>query len=254
MPELRKKLNQKSLDYDRVVIGGPGVYLTLHYYSDFLDGIEVEVRDSYPGVLQIINPHATRSTLGCINGCGFCGIGQGIIEPGGFQELPDWPDLPILIDNNLLASSQSHFDKVIDRLIRHRWADFEQGLDPRLLTGYHAQRIAEIKNPTIRLALDSAVICDAWLEAFSKLRKAGIAKYNIRSYALIGLDSGPEEAWSRCQWIESFGIKVLPMWYHRLDALKHNIVTKEQAGYGWTDYERRRIMQWFYQHKEAVRI
>ena len=30
-------------------------------------------------------------------------------------------------------------------------------------------------------------------------------------------------------------------------------MTPEQAEGGWTDYERRKIMQWFYQHKEAVR-
>ena len=68
--------------------------------------------------------------------------------------MEDWPDLPVLCDNNLLAAPLSHFDKVIDRLIRHGWCDFNQGVDARLLTDYHARRIAEIKQPQVRLAFD----------------------------------------------------------------------------------------------------
>ena len=103
------------------------------------------------------------------------------------------------------------------------------------------------------LALDSPKTRDAWDTAYELLRSAGINKANIRSYALIAFDSDPSEAWERCEWIEAHGIKPLPMWYHRLDALRHNIVTEQQKTLGWTDYDRRKIMQWFYQHKEAVK-
>jgi hypothetical protein len=107
--------------------------------------------------------------------------------------------------------------------------------------------------PTIRLALDSMAISDTWGQAFEYLRSAGIAKRNIRSYALIGFDTGPDEAWARCEWIEKQGAMALPMWFHELDSLQHNIVTEKQMTLGWTDYERRRIMAWFYQHRKAVR-
>jgi hypothetical protein len=199
-----------------------------------------------------VNPLATRTTTGCRGGCPYCGIGKGLIEPGGFQELEDWPDLPMLNDNNVLAASQSHFDRVIDRLKVHGWADFEQGLDPACLTEYHAGRLAEIKKPMIRLALDRLVKKEVWEVAWENLRRAGVTKASIRSYALIGFDSDPSEAWSRCEWIEGHGIKVLLMWFHELNSLEHNIVTEKQLALGWTDYERRRIMQWFYQHKKAV--
>jgi len=82
------------------------------------------------------------------------------------------------------------------------------------------------------------------------LINVGIAKTNIRSYALIGFDSGPDEAWERCQWVESHKIKVLPMWFHPLDALKQHQVTEDQKKLGWNDLERKRIMQWHYQHNE----
>jgi hypothetical protein len=35
--------------------------------------------------------------------------------------------------------------------------------------------------------------------------------------------------------------------------LTRYVVTKDQEKNGWTDYERRRLMQWFYQHKQAVK-
>ena len=47
-------------------------------------------------------------------------------------------------------------------------------------------------------------------------------------------------------------VGLLPMWFHRLDQLEKNIVTDDQAELGWNDYERRKIMQWFYKHKKAV--
>ena len=195
MPGIRRLLRSSSYLWDNVVIGGPGVYLTLHYSPGFLDGIPcVKVGDSYPGVLQRVNPLATRTTTGCLFQCVFCGVGNGVIEPGGFRELPDWPDLPVITDNNLLAASEKHFDRVIDRLKlsgvgngviepggfrelpdwpdlpvitdnnllaaseKHfdrvidrlkliGWADFEQGLDPRLLTDYHAGRSPRYQTP-----------------------------------------------------------------------------------------------------------
>ena len=133
------------------------------------------------------------------------------------------------------------------------WADFNQGLDARLLTEYHAARLKEIGRPMIRLAMDHSGMRDEWENAYALLRAAGIPKSLIRSYALVGFHTDPGEAWERCRWVESHGVKVLPMWYHALDCLVENSVTEEQGKWGWNDYERRRIMQWFYQHKEAVK-
>ena len=94
---------------------------------------------------------------------------------------------------------------------------------------------------------------DQWENAYSKLRSAGISKRKISSYALIGYDSDPSEAWERCEWIETHGVRVLPMWFHGLKQLQRNVVTEGQQKLGWNDYERRKIMQWFYQHKKAKR-
>jgi len=159
------------------------------------------------------------------------------------------PDLPIITDNNLLACSKKHFDKVIDRLKKFDNVDFNQGIDSRLLKKHHANRFTELKKPIIRLALDSMEYMHDWEKAYRLLRGAGLPKSLIRSYALIGFDSDSLEAWERCQWIENHKIKVLPMWYHALDQLEANIVTDDQKRLGWTEYDRKTIMGFYYRHR-----
>jgi hypothetical protein len=245
LPTVLGQLQQGSLFYDSVVIGGPAVDLM----PDFISLPNVGRGSSCLGVLQRVNPQATRTTKGCPNKCPFCIVPK--IE-GSLVELDDWPDLPVICDNNLLAASMRHFDRVVDRLMRHGWACFNQGLDARLLTDYHAMRLVEIADPMIYLALDNFKHRDNWLCAYDRLRSAGILKRQIRSYALVGYKTDPGEAWKRCEWVEKYGVLVLPQWFHALDQTEKNIVTKQQTEYGWTDYERRKIMQWFYQHKRAV--
>lgn len=272
LPEAAGMARQRSMLWDRVQVGGPAVRLMPGYF----DSIPwVQEGNSEAGVLQRVNRWATRTTEGCPNSCRFCAVPS--LE-GSFRELPDWPNLPILLDNNLLACSRAHFDRVIDRLKKYDseryrieainrrairrgnpplmelpMIDFNQGLDARLLTKHHAERLARLRRPIIRLALDHPGMRDEWERAFELLRGAGLAKKAIRSYALIGFNSGPSEAWDRCRWVELHGVKVLPMWFHALDTLVANTVTEEQRALGWSDYERRRIMQFYYQHKKARR-
>jgi hypothetical protein len=247
LPEVKIRLEQKLLYWDKAVLGGPAVRLIPDYFKGMQD---VTIGYDFQGVLQRINPLATRTTIGCVNKCGFCGVP---IFEGEFKELPDWPDLPIICDNNLLAASQKHFDKVINRLIIHGWANFNQGLDARRLTDYHAMRLAEIKEPMLYLALDNIAFRDSWECAYDRLRSAGILKRHIRSYALIGFNSDPGEAWNRCEWIEMHGVKAMPQWFHELNSTEHNIVTEKQMSLGWDDFKRQKIMRWFYKHTKMVR-
>lgn len=248
LPGVLSKLHQRNLWWDRAVVGGPAVELM----PGFFDSLDyVSEGHECPGVLQRINPMATRTTLGCVRRCKFCAIGTGRIE-GEYQELENWPDLPVLCDNNLLAASKEHFDKVIDRLIPHGWADFNQGIDSRLLTDHHAKRFKEIKKPTIRLALDHMDYRDKWQEAYDRLRAVKITKRSISSYCLIGFNSDPKECWQRCEWVESHGVKAYPMWFHDLGQLQKNIVTDAQRRLGWTDQGRKEIMGYYYKHRGSV--
>jgi hypothetical protein len=92
-----------------------------------------------------------------------------------------------------------------------------------------------------------------WGKAVDLLRGAGIPKRLIRSYVLIGMNDTPDQAWAKCKFVESYGCKALPMWFHALDAMEKNTVTTEQMESGWNNYERRKIMQFFYWHKNAVK-
>ena len=103
---------------------GPAVDLMPDYLADVA---QVGGESPIPP-LAIHNPLATFTTRGCPNRCPFCAVP--LIE-GDLRELEDWPVRPIICDNNLLAASLKHFDKVIDRLKTLPWVDFNQGLEAR---------------------------------------------------------------------------------------------------------------------------
>ena len=246
LPEIADQARQTSIFWDKIVVGGPAVQLLPKFFDSMA---WVTVGDYAEGVLQLFNPDATRTTVGCVRRCKWCAVPT--LEPF-FAERKDWPDRPVIIDNNLLAASSTHFDKVIERLVLWQRADFDQGLDARLLKRHHARQFKRIRKPMIRLALDDKAYENEWGVAYEKLRAAGIAKSNIRSYVLCGFDDNPDDAWARCRFVESMGVKPLPMWFHALDTMQHNVVTEPQIALGWTDFERRKIMQWSYHHKRAV--
>jgi len=244
LPKAREYVLQGDLFAKRWIVGGPAVRLM----PWFFDGVpNVKIGDYAKGVLQRVNPMATRTTVGCPRRCKFCGIGRRKIE-GEFRELDDWPNLPVICDNNLLAANVAHFKIVIDRLVHWQWCDFNQGLDARLLTPWHAEQIARITVPMVRLSLDSDADREAWTTAVDRLRTAGIAKKRIRTYVLCGLSGGPEADWARCEFVESFKLRALPQWYHPLDAMTYGAVTPEQEAMGWTKQGQRHLMRYYYQH------
>jgi len=124
-----------------------------------------------------------------------------------------------------------------------------QGLDPRLMTQYHADRISEISEPKCRLALDSINITDYWYKAFDMLRTAGIQKRKISSYVLVGYKDGVDSAWTRCETVKQAGVSVNPQWYHSQFANKYNDCTPEQIKWGWSYKEKIRIMDWYYRRR-----
>ncbi len=245
LPDLAVDFAHRDMEYDRIMVGGPAVALM----PDFFAGMDhVTVGTSMPGVLQRVNALATRTTEGCPNKCGFCGVKR--IEPV-WRELPDWPDCPVLCDNNLLESSTAHFDRVMDRLEKHGWCDFNQGLDCRLLTGHHAERIGRVKGAIVRLALDSMSVADEWLDAADLLHLFKTAKSRVRSYVLCGFNDDPIEAWKRCELVENWGAMPLPQWFHELDASMPNMVTEKQRKNGWTVAKRMHLMRHFYRHTDG---
>lgn len=217
--------------YD-VRAGGPAVAVNSGYLAD------VAEVGGVAAALRLHNRDATFTSRGCIRRCRFCAVPQ--IE-GDLRELADWEPRPVVCDNNLLACSRAHFDKVIDKLKGVPQVDFNQGLDARLLTDYHADRLAELDTRLVRLAWDHVKLESAVMVAYERLRRAGFWKERIRVYVLIGFDDTPADALYRLESIKALGVWPNPMRYQPLDVEKRN-------GYvasGWTDAELKRFMRYW---------
>ena len=243
LPALRAELQTPDLFGLSVVVGGPAVKLMPDYLRG-LDSVVVHTGD-IDGVLQRVNPRATRTSFGCPNQCRFCAVPT--VE-GALRELAEWPQGHVICDNNLLACSMPHFHRVMDMADTFAGCDF-QGVDARLLTAEHAQRFARLRRPILRMAIDHTSQQKAWRRAFDLLCGAGVAKAGVRVYVLCGWRSTPVDAWQRCEYVEERGALATPLWFHPLDALEHNAILPVHRQYGWNACERDRIMQYYYQHR-----
>lgn len=226
----------------RVRAGGPAVALN----PDYLRGV-AEIWGEVDALWRH-NPRATRATTGCIRCCPFCAVPR--IE-GGLRELADseWEPKPLECSNNLLAASVPFFDHVIDRYLDSEVTgiDFNQGLDARLLTEYHARRLAELHRAKrlkmTRLAWDRLGDEVAFRWAHTLLREAGIPARKISVYVLIGFgrDDTPEEALYRLREVWALSSWPSPMRYQPLDATKRN----EYVAPGWSEGELRRYVKYW---------
>lgn len=194
-----------------------------------------------PDALSKHNPDATFTSRGCIRRCSFCAVPK--IE-GALVELQDWKVKPIICDNNLLACSTIHFDRVIDRLLEHKITgiDFNQGLDARILTDHHAARFSRLpKDTIIRLAWDNLKTETQYKQAFLRLTAAGIKPFQIRVYVLIGYQDTPEDALYRLETVRAMGALPNPMRYQPLDAVRRNAYVED----GWSNELLTRYMRYW---------
>jgi hypothetical protein len=212
--------------------GGPAIMLNPSALHDVAQiGGEIDALPHH-------NPNATFTSRGCIRKCPFCAVPR--IE-GDLVELANWEPRPIVCDNNLLATSRPHFDSVIDRLKPIKGVDFNQGLDARLLTDYHAQRLTELDLHCVRLAWDNLQYENSFMRAFETLTRAGIPTDKIQVYCLIGFDDTPDDALYRLETITRLGAKTNPMRYQPLDSEKRN----QYIGENWTDRQLKDFMRYW---------
>lgn len=182
------------------------------------------------------NPLATFTTRGCVNACPFCAVPR--IE-GELRELPDWPVRPVVCDNNLLAASRAHFDKVIDRLKAMPFVDFNQGLDARKFNAHHASRIGELKGVKVRFAFDHISMESKVADAIRLAKQHGLNDFGV--YVLIGFQDNPDDAIYRLETVRSWGVRPNPMRYQPLNTLMKN----SYIGPGWSDFELRRMVKYY---------
>jgi len=221
----------RSLGY-KVKVGGPAV----SYDPTFFDG--VAELGSYKDAIRFHNSQATFTSQGCIRNCSFCIVPS--IE-GQLVEFDNWPIRPIICDNNLLATSKKHFDSVIDKLKPLKGIDFNQGLDARLMTKYHAERLRELKTSCIRLAWDHSRLEKQFMKAFHLLTSAGISTWHIRVYVLLGYNDDPEDARYRLETVKSLKAWPNPMRYQPIDLLQKNSYVNGK----WTEKQLKDYMRYW---------
>jgi len=250
--DVRTIAAQQSFLWDTVTVGGPAIKLSQDFKKPFVWPSDVIVDyGDIGGVLERVNPLATRTSIGCPNFCGFCGVSS--IEPE-FHEMLEWVSRPLVCDSNFLACSKSHRVAVyagLERLgAKPGGIDFNQGLDARKLTEWDAIRLSILK-ATCRLSCDTGAEIDIVKRSIDMLREQRVPLKRLSVYALIGWTDTPVGAWDRCKEIGSWGVYCCPMWFHELDAMAWNAVTKKQKALGWDEEKRKHIMGYFWQHRGA---
>lgn len=200
--------------------------------------------DGVVDVLGLMNPDATFTTRGCPNKCVFCSVPR--IE-GPFRELERWRPAPIVCDNNLLACSRRHFERVLVSLERFDRVDFNQGLDCRRLTSWHVGLLGQLRNKGIkvkvRFAFDRANVKVRLFGAIDRVLGVGIPRQDIGVYVLVGFRDTPEAAVERLETVRELGIRPNPMRYQPLTTGKKNSYV-HKAG-GWTERKLRDVMRYY---------
>lgn len=228
-----------------VYAGGPAVALFPTYLSQV-----ATINGFTTNALPRHNRQATRFSVGCVNSCPFCAVPT---TEGELQECQGQPK-PIVCDNNLLACSKRHFDYAIDTLKPVRGIDMNQGLDCRLITQYHVDRLKELDLHCVRFAWDNTKEERNVMRAIDLCLKAGIPKSKIRIYVLIGYHDTPEDALYRMQILKDLGLhKNSPM---RFQAIKGDkaLIKDSYLEPTWTEYEMRRFMHYWFRQAWVSKI
>jgi hypothetical protein len=220
LPEARKLCEASK---KKIVVGGPAVKLMPDYLADVA---HVEPETIYPA-LAFHNPLATFTSRGCINACPFCAVPR--IE-GKFRYV-DYTPAPVVCDNNILASSDSRFHQVIDSLLQFPYVDFNQGLDARLFSNFHAEQLKRLKSVKVRFSLDNEGMIFNVERAIEKAKVYGLKDLGV--YVLIGYKDTPQDAKHRLELVRSWGVRPNPMRYQPLDCLRKDTYIEQ----GWTQIQ-----------------
>lgn len=123
----------------------------------------------------------TITSRGCPNNCSWCFVPK---REGKIRELPI-VEGNIVQDNNLLACSKTHIDKVFQMLSNQKHIDFAGGLESARMTDEIVEKLRGLRIYQIWLSYDHPSFEKPLRKAVSKLRKY-FKRDKIRCYVLIG--------------------------------------------------------------------
>ena len=166
-----------------------------------IGGIAIDGESDQPFQAGMYLKHGvTITSRGCPNNCWFCLVRRGLIE------LSKFPEGNIVQDNNFLACSKKHRNRVYDMLRKQKQIEFKGGLDKRLVTPEIADELRSLKIKTLWLACDMPNDIKPLAKAVELLLNAGFKRSHLYCYVLIGKDIQEEESRMR----EVFKLGAMP--------------------------------------------
>lgn len=144
---------------------------------------------------RYLRPGYVITSRGCPNRCWFCSVWRR--EGGEIRELPIREGNNVL-DDNLLACSESHIREVFAMLKRQKYGRpmFTGGLEAKRLKDWHVELLRDLRPKEIFFAYDNPSKYEPLVEAGKKLLGAGftVASHTLRCYVLIGYQGDTFEA------------------------------------------------------------
>jgi hypothetical protein len=134
---------------------------------------------------RYVKEGCTITSRGCPNHCWFCAVPK---REGGLRELPIQDGWNVL-DDNLLACSDEHVERVFQMLSRQKHlARLTGGIEAKLLRPWHCKRLREIKIERLYCAYDTPDDYEPLVQAGKMLKDAGFADNHgqLNCYNLIG--------------------------------------------------------------------
>jgi hypothetical protein len=158
---------------------------------------------------RFIKEGVTITSRGCPKNCPWCLVHK---REGRLREI-NIADGYIVQDNNLLACSRGHIEKVFEMLSRQKKAaQFKGGLDIDYLEQWHVELLKKIRVDEIWVACDTKQDLVRLDKAADLLADFPLNK--IRCYALIGFNGeNPDEADRRCEAIYKKGFLPFAQFY-----------------------------------------
>lgn len=208
---------------DKIVTGGTG-------YRDYGTCLPPEIEHIMPD--YSLYPHFPYSvgfaTRGCIRKCPWCVVPrkEGLIQKNAdiYEFWMKGSDGIIFIDNNIFAA-RGHFETIAEQLIREKVrADFNQGMDIRLLTPERAallKRMRPVKQ--WRFSLDDIKDKDLFIEKAQLLKQAKIPDANVSVYVLVGFKNTIDQDIEKVFIVKQLGFDPFVMKYRDFEkVIKHD--------------------------------
>lgn len=191
-------------------------------------GIHDEAEEMLPdySLVPDWNGSIIFASRGCNNNCVYCAVpkleGKINSERASIKKFI-WPGHTKLIffDNNILEMRywRDIFEEVIELDME---ADFNQGLDARLLSNEAASLISKMKKKYIRLAYDRSSQKESVKRVINLLSEKEISRRRILVYTLFNFTENPNEFLLRVKEILGWGAVCYPMHYQPCNTLKRN--------------------------------